>query len=194
MDRLDQNNHTVDFPTHATGILDSFPCTISTPSDWHTASKFFQGKYGCCVFKIQIIIDFNGQIVWFSLPHLGTRPDPKMWEGLHPRFLRGEYVLADGAYVSCSHCFVPYKALPNQVLTRNQDHVNAVMQNYRARVEHVIGLVENFELFRSKSRMGIEITMSCAKVCIHATALHLREQTKIVWRYPETMLSNPQPH
>ena len=193
-DRLSPFNHTVHFPGGAVGLLDSLPLVISTPSDWRAASKYFQGKYNNYVLKVQIIIDFNGNIVWCSLPHLGTRSDPKMWEAWHPHFNAGEYVLADGAYISCSHCLVPYQAPANQVLTQDQDWLNAVIQLYRARVEQIISNVKNFELWRSKCRSGGEVTVAMAKICIHATALQLREQSEYKWRYQSTMPDLPRPH
>ena len=194
VDRLDPMNHCVHWPQGLVGCLDTYPCTIATPSDPVAAKLYYQGKYDSAVFKIQIIIDLTGRIVWFSMPHLGVTSDPKIWRHTRPHFNAGEFVLADGAYISCAHCLCPYKAQQGQPLAAGEDEVNSLIQLYRARVEHVIGLVENCELFRSKSRMGIELAMSCARVFVHATALHLNETNKLIRRYPNTMLHGPRPH
>ena len=60
----------------------------------------FAPKYHACVFKVQIIIDLNGRIVYYSVPHLGVTSDTKIWSKTRPRFNEGEFVLADGAYLS----------------------------------------------------------------------------------------------
>lgn len=193
-DRLDPMNHCVHWPNSLVGCLDTYPCTVSTPSVTEASRIFYQPKYHACVFKVQIIIDLNGRIVYYSVPHLGVTSDTKIWSKTRPRFNEGEFVLADGAYLSSWHCMVPYKAADGQELTADEDKVNSLIQLYRARVEHVIGLVQNCELFRSKCRMGIELSVSCVKIFLHATALHLRETSLSTWRYPSTMLSTPRPH
>ena len=69
-----------------------------------------------------------------------------------------------------------------------------MIQLYRARVEQIISNVKNFELWRSKCRSGGEVTVAMAKICIHATALQLREQSEYKWRYQSTMPDLPRPH
>ena len=68
-----------------------------------------------------------------------------------------------------------------------------MIQYYRARVEHIIGVIQNHEFFRTKARMSMDLITACTKISVHATALHLRKRHQFAYRYPHTVVG-PHPH
>lgn len=191
--RHDPYNHTPHFKYFCVGALDTFPVTISEPSDSRVAARYYQPKYGCCVIKVQIIVDFNGNIIYLSMPHLGVTGDARIWRHCRPTFCLNEYVLADGAYRSCAHCLVPYRQDMAGGMGPGEEAVNDIIQFYRARVEHIIGVVQNHAFFREKSRMSMDLIQACTKISVHATALQLRKRHAFALRYPHTVVG-PHPH
>lgn len=186
-DRLDLYNHTDWLPFYCVGIVDTFPVVISQPSDSRQARRFYQPKYGACVIKVQVIIDLNGLIIFASFPHQGITGDALIWRRWRPNFIGREFVLADGAYTSSAHVVAPYRM--NRVGGMGvQEHlVNSLIQLYRARVEHIIGVITAHAFFRTPARMGIDTIEACIKISLHATAMQLRERRTMVNRYNDTV-------
>ena len=91
-------------------------------------------------------------------------------------FSLNEYVLADGAYRSSAHTLVPYREDRAGGIGAGEEAVNDIIQYYRARVEHIIGVIQNHEFFRTKARMSMDLITACTKISVHATALHLRRR------------------
>jgi hypothetical protein len=71
------------------------------------------------------------------------------WRHHHPRFLGREFVLADGAYSSCAHTLSPYRADRVGGMGVAEELANSIIQYYRARVEHIIGVVTAHAFFRT---------------------------------------------
>ena len=71
--------------------------------------------------------------------------------------------------------------------------VNSLIQLYRARVEHIIGVITAHAFFRTPARMGIDTIEACIKNSLHATAMQLRERHAVVNRYHDTV-RGPWPH
>ena len=191
--RHDEFNHVPHFKYFCVGALDTFPVRISEPSNSRVARLYYQPKYGCCVVKCQLIVDFNGNIIFCSIPHLGTTGDARIWRHCRPVFSLNEYVLADGAYRSSAHTLVPYREDRAGGIGVGEEKVNDIIQYYRARVEHIIGVIQNHEFFRTKARMSMDLITACTKISVHATALHLRKRHQFAYRYPHTVVG-PHPH
>jgi hypothetical protein len=192
-DRHDQYNHVPWFNFYCVGAVDTFPVVISQPTDSRQARRFYQPKYGSCVMKVQIIIDLNGLIVFASFPHQGITGDANIWRRSRPHFIGLEYVLADGAYGSCAHTLVPYRMNRAGGMGAAEQLVNSLIQLYRARVEHIIGVVTAHAFFRTPARMGLGLIEACIKISVHATAMQLRERHSMIYRYHETV-RGPWPH
>ena len=187
-DRHDPMNHVPHFPFYCVGIVDTFPVVVSQPSDPRQARRYYQPKYGACVMKVQIIVDLNGLIIFATFLHQGTSGDARIWRHHHPRFLGREFVLADGAYSSCAHTLSPYRADRVGGMGVAEELANSIIQYYRARVEHIIGVVTAHAFFRTPARVNLDLIVACTKISVHATAMHLRERHEMVPRYSSTML------
>ncbi len=59
-DRLDPRNHSPHFPYLFTGMVDTFPMHVLNPSCKEVRNALLNPKYGGCVFKGQLAIDFLG--------------------------------------------------------------------------------------------------------------------------------------
>ena len=192
-DRHDPYNHVDWLPFYCVGVVDTFPVIISQPSDTRQARRFYQPKYGACVMKVQIIIDLNGLIIFASFPHQGVTGDALIWRRSRPLFIGREFALADGAYTTCAHAVAPYRMDRIGGMGATEYLVNSLIQLYRARVEHIIGVVTAHAFFRTPARMGLNVIEACIKISLHATAMQLRERHSMVYRYQDTV-RGPWPH
>lgn len=59
-DRLDSRNHAPHFPFLFTGIVDTFPIQVLHPQNKELRHQLYNPKYGTCVYKGQLGIDFLG--------------------------------------------------------------------------------------------------------------------------------------
>ncbi len=62
-DRLDPRNHTPHFPFLFTGIVDTFPIRVKQPVNKELRESLYNPKYGACVYKCQLGIDFLGMVL-----------------------------------------------------------------------------------------------------------------------------------
>jgi hypothetical protein len=120
-DRLSPYNHTPHFPLWFVGAVDTFPLRVLTPISSHLRKALFNPKYGqvclythsrtllshhSCVFtliysvyKAQVGINFLGEIVICTGPHLGVCYDGHIWKRTGAgKMLPWEWWLGDGAY------------------------------------------------------------------------------------------------
>ena len=136
-DRLRWDNHLVYFPTNVTSAIDTAPICVSQPGTKKMSRLLFQPKYGCCVYKMQIVINFLGHIVGYSGLHLGVEPDNKIWRRSVDSMPTKDWelVLGDGIHRGERSILTKYRA--NQT---GDGHaiLNAIVDLYRARVEHIM--------------------------------------------------------
>jgi hypothetical protein len=59
-DRLDLNNHAPHFPYLFVGMVDTFPLRVLQPVHRPLARALYNPKYGGCIYKGQLAIDFLG--------------------------------------------------------------------------------------------------------------------------------------
>ena len=98
-DRLSPYNHTPHFPFWFTGIVDTFPLHVLQPHNSTLRRALFNPKYGGCVYKGQLGINFLGAIVLCTGPHLGLCYDGHIWQRTGAPLLEPwEWWLGDGAY------------------------------------------------------------------------------------------------
>lgn len=87
-----------DFPPNVTSSLDTVPIFVNRAStDQHL---FYHGKYKRHLYKIQLVCDHAGNVIWWTGPHLGTEADVNLWRELKPIDIMDsdERVFADKAY------------------------------------------------------------------------------------------------
>ena len=103
--RLEQHNHGVPpFEYFVTGMVDTLPIYVPQPHRWALARLLYQPKYKATVLKWQLGIMWNGEIILFTGPHLGTTADVTIWESTwadHP-FYDWELWLGDLGYMYMS--------------------------------------------------------------------------------------------
>ena len=96
-DRLRPFNHSQHYPYYVTGMIDTFPVACLAGD---TGDASYQPKYSKHVKKMQVVIDWQGRIIAWSRPHVGSRSDPVLygekiqWRSMHAH----EFFLADGIY------------------------------------------------------------------------------------------------
>lgn len=105
--RLSPNNHSPHFPVLFTGIVDTFPIRVLKPVNSTLRKALFNPKYDDCVYKVQLGINFLGEIVLCTGPHLGVCYDGHIWERTAAKILTDwEFWIGDGAYPFCNVMFV----------------------------------------------------------------------------------------
>ncbi len=62
-DRLYHGNHTPHFPFLFTGCVDTFPMYVQQPINSELRKALYNPKYGGCVYKGQLGIDFLGMLM-----------------------------------------------------------------------------------------------------------------------------------
>ena len=158
-------NHAPFFKYFVTGLVDVFPVYVPAPTRYSLAKLLFQPKYNHCVFKIQLGVNFLGEIILWTGPHLGVVSDITIWEATwadHP-FQSWELWLADLGYVGGRGLMTKFKRYAGLPLTRNQQatrptHVcvrlpltspacapqlfNNVHEHVRNRIENVIARIK----------------------------------------------------
>ena len=101
-------------------------------------------------------------------------------------------MLADGAYIGTRNTVVPCRKNAPGFGPAEQEY-NKIISLYRSRVEHIIGIIQNHEFFRSPSRLALGTVVAVVKLIIHATAVELRHAHNVRFRYPDTRCG-PWPH
>ena len=156
-DRLAFGNHHELADDFITFICDGFPQLVWNPVDPLMRSLLFvPDKYAAVVYKLHIAIDLVGNVVHFCGLHLGTTPDPLIWENTaasHPTE-RNEFGLGDLAYKGCDDIVTNFVALAQYgPITALEDAYNKRMNKVRARVEHAVAEhVEGKQMFQGTYR------------------------------------------
>lgn len=168
-DRKDPFAHHPHFP-HVRFLVDTFPITSLTGE---TGKFCWNPKYGGAVFKVQVVINLLGVIVWFSGPHLGTKSDIEIWRDYGPldQLEELDVGLADGAYSSARGLIAPYKKPKDKQLDLQEADYNKVHGHVRARVEHTFEAVAQFGLIKKtwerKGEQGYYTLQKRLKVLLH---------------------------
>jgi len=181
--RLNPWNHSIHFPFHVNSIVDTFPVPVSQPVDSQLLRLLCNPKYGGCVYKVMICIDFLGRILFFSGPYIGTKYDGHIWQEtahLRPRF-PGEYTLGDGHFITCPDVITQYLHTRDEVfLPYHQEVYSAVHQHYRSRVEHINGAFVFHQMFSSRFRGSLQTLIDGLYVTAHTLNVALNQEL----RYP----------
>lgn len=175
--RMDPRNHHVLFPTIFTGIVDTFPITISCPLSSQAQYLFFAKKYEACVVKVQMACTFLRDIIFFSGPHAGAECDGTL--GVNHvdtlDFEPNEMWLGDSIYYVCSRLIVPHRKPQNGCLTRHQIIENDLFAEARSAIEQVNALIVHHLAFEGRNFRGDTSLLGVfLKITIHATALYIR--------------------
>ena len=109
-DRLSPYNHNPHFPYLVTHYTNSMPiCTVGgTLSD-----VLFNPKYASHVYKVTVVVDNLGNIVWIRDLMPGTTANVMIWDARGPSCCHGQFFdfemgAHDGAYKGRIHTAVPY--------------------------------------------------------------------------------------
>ena len=141
-------------------------------------------KYKRYLYKIQIGVNFLGNIVLWTGLHFGCEADITIWETTwadHP-FRPGERWLADLGYIGAFGLLVKFKRRqrlrrggPRPALTAPQRIFNNVHEHVRNRCENVISKVKLHDFLMHEFTGSFESLASMVKVTGHVTAYELRQ-------------------
>eukprot|EP00658_Telonema_sp_P-2_P041131 TRINITY_DN2940_c0_g1_i2.p1 TRINITY_DN2940_c0_g1~~TRINITY_DN2940_c0_g1_i2.p1 ORF type:complete len:298 (+),score=44.48 TRINITY_DN2940_c0_g1_i2:273-1166(+) len=158
-DRLDAMNHVELLPKRFTVLVDTAPVSVGDALDKEVAKLNFQPKYKDTVYKLQIGISLVGDIVLYT-------------DDAHP-LEDWELVIGDGIYQSEEQLIT--KHCGNELfLSEEQLRTNATISHYRQRVEQVIKVIKNHNVFRGHFRGGSRLLSAVMKLVVHTTAVELR--------------------
>jgi hypothetical protein len=110
-------------------------------------------------------------IDWDGL-YPGTDYDGHIFDNSNLQFEPHELILGDGHYISCPQVITPIRK--NQIQDDDDIAFNVVIQNYRARVEHVIGFVTHHACFKTAWRGGINTLCNVLSVSINTSNVVLK--------------------
>jgi len=180
--RLDRYNHGVPpFEYLITGLVDTFPVYVPQPHRWSLARLLYQPKYKATVFKYQLGITWNGEIILFTGPHLGTTSDKTIWEATwaeHP-FYDWELWLGDLGYVGADGILHKFKRDGGRALTTREHWFNNVHEHERNRAEQIVSAVKAHRMFKKGVYRGsFQIMESLVKITGHSTAYELRQKPR----------------
>ena len=181
-ERLNPYNHSVHFPCYVTGLVDTTPVYVQTPTDSQMRKLLYNPKYGRTVYKLQIGIDFLGRIVLFSGLHFGTSYDGHIWDwtSAKHRMENWEYFLGDGHYTACEDIVSPPQQPPHGHMSDTDYLMCVLIQHYRARIEHINSVIKSHEVFKTPFRGCFELLNSICHVTAHISNIGLHEDL----RYP----------
>jgi hypothetical protein len=199
--RYDRTNRLPNsFGREVIGCIDTVPIACDRQSDSSVQGSFYQGKYKKHVFKMQLICNHLGQIMWYSGPHFGVTHDLRLWAEKSPNMAAGDKILGDKAYVSAEfrHTFVtPFKKPARGQLSEEEKEFNKMHSFYRATVEHVFGYLKRYRILSSQYRGQVKLSAeqvaeiksadnddglsahcgrlaSALKIIVHASNVHLK--------------------
>lgn len=180
--RLSPYNHCIHFPIRVTGIVDTFVVHISNPIEYRVAKSLFNPKYGGFVLKWQVIVDFIGNYLFLSGPHV-------LYDGIifertlmdHP-MNPWELLLGDGHYIKLDQVLTPFRR--HHVLSKQEIIFNSILSFYRARVEHCIRRVKAHSMFDQVYRGSWEVIDWAIKVIVHTTNVECRFRPKYAFVGP----------
>ena len=150
-DLYDEFNHVPHFPHWTTFSVDSVPVAACCGQ---TADAMYQPKYEGTVMKLTVMRNHLGHIVCWAGPEPGSRNDGRLWsESIPWKHLKSqEYGLADGAYSGRAKLVAPLRRKDHAELSETAAAYNKVHSFYRARIEHLFGLLWMFSLVRDSYR------------------------------------------
>jgi hypothetical protein len=182
--RYNPYNHAPFFRTRYTAIVDTFPVYVTGTGEFASAQMLWGEKYQRYIYKVQIGVNFLGEIVLWTGLHFGREADITIWETTwadHP-FRPGERWLADLGYIGAFGLLCKIKRRPRgrrggprPALTRPQRLFNNVHEHVRNRSENVIGKVKAHAFLRNTFTGSYETLASMVKVTGHVTAYELRQ-------------------
>lgn len=193
-DRLDPYNHGEFFDKYVTCMVDTMPIFINKSCNSNIAMATYNGRYKENLFKVQVVIDFLGRIVFYSGPHIGSKYDGHLFtetDHLHPRE-DWEMVLGDGHYSSIPNFITPFKKPRNGnlfkfykglliflgSLNQQQKQFNKVLSHYRARVEHTNWEIQCHGMFRQIYRGSYEVLNSSLSIIINTINVKRKREIK----------------
>ena len=172
--RFNEYNHTPHFPSCVTCLCDVVPVG-SVGGVWKR--ELFSGYYHKCVFKLLVVTDLLGHILAWSGPCFGSVADLTIYKPFSKRVLPlepWEVMLADGSFVGQPNVIVPYRKPPRGELTAHDSTYNQVHRMYRARVEHMFGILWHFALFKNIWLGDVATLTKRLKVLIHFVNFSLK--------------------
>jgi len=107
-DSLSPYNHVVHFPTRVTALVDTFVVYVASPVDSKIARVLFNPKYSGCVLKWQIAVDFCGNYLLLTGPHVSY--DGHIFlntDTCHPMYT-WELWLGDSHYIGLPNVASPF--------------------------------------------------------------------------------------
>ena len=178
-DRLHPMNHGLGiFANFVTCFVDTAPIYVLEPTNKALRDMLAQPKYGGCVYKFQIAVNFLGWICYYSGPHHGVVPDNVIYHRTyHQHPLRSwEYWCGDGIYNSCYGVITRFILQARGVFTRFQVFMNRWINRYRQRVEHTMHSIKAHHAMWSgvKFRGSFPMLSLCLKLTVHMTNANIK--------------------
>jgi hypothetical protein len=185
-DRFDWGNHgTGMMRRRITRMFDTCPIVVTE------GPGLFQPKYGAPVYKLQIGINFLGWITDATGPHLGQAPDNIIFDDAveeeEIEFEDWEWALGDGIYHSCDRVITKFQQDRNGIFSKAEIYVNAYMNFYRQRVEHIMHVLKSHNMWRRPFLGDYDKLVAFLKVrplyrsnnCILNTVFHRSTSTSL---------------
>jgi len=184
-DRLSPYNHVVHFPTRVTALVDTYVVHVSIPNNTKLARVLYNPKYSGCVLKWQVAVDFCGNYVLLTGPHVAY--DGHIFSNTianHPMY-PWELWLGDGHYIGLPNVASPFRN--DHVLSQEELRYNIIHSFYRSRVEQAIRRIKVHSMFQVTYRGSWEVLSWAMKVIVHTT--NVENQLR-----PKYALVGPWPH
>jgi len=136
----------------------------------------YNPKYADYVLKWQVAIDFLGNYLLLTGPHV-------LYDGhvfvntadLHPMY-NWEIWLADGHYIGIPGVLTPFRK--DHILTNEEFTYNIIHSFYRSRVEHAIRRIKYHNMFSQVYRGSWQVLDWAMKVIVHTTNVESRTRPK----------------
>jgi hypothetical protein len=172
------------------GIMDGtvFPLAFK-PSEY--GEEYWYRKGGYCLHCL-LICDDEMRILDYIVGWPGSVHDNRVWsvsdqyQRYHDFFSRLQYLLADSAFTTSTHCISAFKRLRGvHNLPEDQELFNTLLAKARIKVEHCIGLLKNrFQCLRD-IRTIITDEVSLKRIIDRVTVCIILHNLLIGSSYPE---------
>ncbi|CAM3243300.1 Transposase [Stackebrandtia soli] len=125
--------------------------------------------------NIQVMIDADTRLtVAVAGPLPGSRHDSKAFTQSGINHAAGNAtVIADGGYAGHPHVIIPYRKPNGGTITPWQRDLNTIHKRIRARIEHAIGSIENWNILRNCRLKGDGVLHATSAIAI----AHMRDIT-----------------
>jgi len=174
--RLSPYNHVYHYPSRVTAIVDTYVVHVSCPSQGRLARALYNPKYGGFVLKWQVVVDFLGNFLLVTGPHVAY--DGHIFNyttNLHPMY-PWELWLGDGHYIGLPTVISPYRR--DHPLTEGEVKYNLIHSFYRSRVEQSIHRIKFHNIFSNVYRGSWEVLDWAMKIVVHTTQVENRLRPK----------------